>query len=156
MKRKNSTNVLFGAVSIPRGYCKQCDNQAFVIDGLIKCCDSTFTINSTSVIRESEASSKRSRPSMELQRQILTGQNDRCFYCGRMFGATVYRKHKETRLKLNWDHLTPYSYQNDNTTRNFVAACNICNSLKSNLMFQTLEEAQNYITTSRERKGYTD
>jgi hypothetical protein len=44
----------------------------------------------------------------------------------------------------------------DNRSINFVAACSICNGLKSSMMFQTEEEARVYIYEAWQRKGFSD
>lgn len=41
-----------------------------------------------------------------------------------------------------------------NSTPNFVAACHVCNGIKSDKLFQTLDEARVFIQLAREAKGY--
>jgi 5-methylcytosine-specific restriction endonuclease McrA len=51
-----------------------------------------------------------------------------------------------------WDHLVPYVYGYDNSDDNFVAACQICNNIKSSKLFSSLEEAREYINARLEAK----
>jgi len=42
----------------------------------------------------------------------------------------------------------------DNAVSNFVAACQVCNSLKSDKLFQDIEGAKSYLSNSRKTRGY--
>jgi 5-methylcytosine-specific restriction endonuclease McrA len=53
-------------------------------------------------------------------------------------------------LKVNWDHVVPFSYSQNNYAYNFVAACQICNGIKGSQMFKTLEEARIHIRAIRD------
>ncbi len=57
-------------------------------------------------------------------------------------------------LKVCWDHRIPFAYSQDNRALNFVAACQICNGIKSSLMFERLEDARGYIYRRLQKKGY--
>jgi hypothetical protein len=50
--------------------------------------------------------------------------------------------------------MVPYAYSQDNGTPNFVAACHVCNGLKSAKMFRTIDEARGYLASKRAAKGY--
>lgn len=93
----------------------------------------------------SEAASIRRTPTPTERKEILELQQDRCLYCDRLFGTAVIRKEKLVFLRTNFDHFVPFSYSQNNYAYNFVAACQICNGIKSNLMFKTLEEARVYV-----------
>src|ERR1700733_14234926 len=124
--RKTSHTALYGNIAIPRAYCSECSTYAFVIDGELKCCDSPYDLGETSrVKRMSDCPAKRGTPSKKWQKHILAEQEHRCFYCNRRFGKTVYRRSRDLRLKLHWDHVNPYAYSLDNRTQNFVAACHV-------------------------------
>jgi 5-methylcytosine-specific restriction endonuclease McrA len=73
-------------------------------------------------------------PSPGEQARILEQQARCCIYCDRPFGGDV---------RVTWDHFVPWSYSQRN--EKFVAACQRCNSKKSDKMFQTLEEARAYL-----------
>lgn len=58
-------------------------------------------------------------------------------------------------LQVNWDHKVPFAYSQNNGNQNFVAACQICNRLKSRIMFNSLEEARVYLYYKQIEKGYS-
>ena len=58
------------------------------------------------------------------------------------------------KLKVHWDHKIPYSYAQDNRDINFVASCSVCNLMKHDRMFETLDEAREYLQTRWETKGF--
>jgi 5-methylcytosine-specific restriction endonuclease McrA len=95
--------------------------------------------------RESLPEHRRLKPSLAICDRILENQDHRCFYCARRFGSRVRSGRRTVSLKLNWDHLVPFSYAQNNQTENFVAACHRCNAWKGSLVFQTLEDAQVYL-----------
>jgi hypothetical protein len=102
----------------------------------------------------------RRKPSPFAQRRILAQQCDRCLFCNRRFGSYVYAKGAylgktiQIRLKLVWDHYIPYVYCLDSSDANFVAACQICNQYKSDLMLSSVTEYQTYIGKKTARKFY--
>ena len=57
-------------------------------------------------------------------------------------------------LRVVWDHLEPYCYKANNDDSNFVAACHICNGIKTDLCFRYVEDARKYIRERIEVKGY--
>lgn len=59
-------------------------------------------------------------------------------------------------LKLQWDHVDPWVYSLNNKDQNFVAACQICNGIKSSMIFNSVEEARVYIQGARKTKGYRE
>ena len=96
----------------------------------------------------------RSKPNLTLKREILAKQNGCCLYCGLAFGSYIRRRGRTTQTKVNWDHFIPYSYLYANPQTNWVAACNICNAIKHNKIFETLAEAQRLIGNRRFELGY--
>jgi 5-methylcytosine-specific restriction endonuclease McrA len=91
-------------------------------------------------------------PGLKIQKKILEVQNKKCLYCEKQFGDLYMKNGKVRQLKIQWDHLIPYSYSKENKF-NFVAACNICNQIKSNKIFNTVEEVFHYVRYHREKKG---
>ena len=89
--------------------------------------------------------SPRALPSAYAQKIMLEEQDNRCFWCDRRFGSTAFVRNRKRIIKLHWDHIVPYSFGADNTPRNFVAACSVCNSWKSSMMFNTIEEVRIYL-----------
>lgn len=116
-----------------------------VVDGLMACCDrpvSDADQKPTVARRMSEPVQKRKPASAAIRRRILKQQGDVCLYCSRSFGALVALNGRERILRLQWDHRLPYAYSFNNQDDNFAAACHVCNAWKSDLVFQTLEEAR--------------
>ena len=88
--------------------------------------------------------------------QILTAQENRCFYCARTFGVRIARGSRDVILRCEWDHQVPYAYAQNNMPENFVAACHVCNALKSSFLFRTVDEAQTFLALRWPAKGYGD
>ena len=156
MKRPAGHMAIYGNVVIPRSYCQDCQSWAFVIDGRLRCCGEKVATNPKKFKQMSEAPLKRWTPGKKDQRRILAEQNHCCFYCGRNFGAVVWRRNNRIALRINWDHRVPFCYGRDNHVRNFVAACHVCNGLKSSHMFKSVEEAQTFLYDRWKQKGYSD
>ena len=147
--------ALYGNVAIERGYCKKCKSTAFIKEGKFVCCDNPATIAIPDKYhRVSEPPLGRKRPPKAEQERILTEQEYSCFYCGVAFGSHHRRSGKPITIKIEWDHRLPYILTRNNETGNFVAACHVCNGLKSDKVFQDVEEAQIYLAHKRKDKGY--
>ena len=104
----------------------------------------------------SEPAIGRKGPGLREKREILSRQDNKCLYCGSEFGTPIWseRHGKVLFTNIHWDHFVPYCYSYNNKRVNFVAACSVCNLIKSSKMFETLTEAKNYILYQRKRKGY--
>ena len=151
-----ATLAYYGTTRILRAFCIDCQRPAFIIRGRFACCDEKFVGEPTKIKRMSEVALGRDTPSKKRQTQLLNEQDNRCLYCGRRFGEYVYRDKKAIRLRIHWDHKTPYCYSLDNRPDNFAAACHICNGMKSGFVYNTIEEAQIAITNRWKEKGFTD
>lgn len=150
---KRSYVAIYGNTAIPRAWCPECKDYSWVISGKIACCDRPMEKTPDRYKRESEPEQHRKLPPKRLRDAQLEAQGHRCLYCERVFGSHVWRKGKRIRLKINWDHLVPYSLTQDNSANNFVAACHICNLLKSDHCFQTVDQARVHILMQWEKKG---
>lgn len=149
-----STLALFGNVSLQRGYCRACKETVFIRDGHFSCCGTSVESSPKSFVRVSEPYYKRKTPTANEKQRILNAQENRCFYCGVRFGAYRTRHGKPVLIKVNWDHKLPFAYSQNNKTSNFVAACHVCNGIKSSHIFKTVSEAQVYLKDIRRKKGY--
>lgn len=156
MKKYNTrmSVALYGNVSIPRGYCKDCEGMSFIRNGRFACCGELVEGAPGKFERMSEPLFGRKTPPKREKDRILREQNDRCFYCGVLLGSRRYRNGLPFLVKVNWDHQLPFAFSQNNKTENFVAACHVCNGIKSSHLFQTVEEAQVYIAEKRKSKGY--
>lgn len=152
--KKLAVIALFGSVQMERGYCLLCKSTAFIKDGCFVCCGSIADRKPDKFQRESELSQRRKLPSREEQEQILADQDYSCFYCGASFGSIHTRRNEQLILKITWDHKFPFSWFGDNRPSNFVAACQICNGIKHDMVFPDLTEAQVYLALKRKQKGY--
>lgn len=151
----SSGNVaLYGKVALVRARCKACRAMAIVIDGRFQCCEAVADVAPNRVKRMSQVPGVKKRPTRAQQAEILTSQDYRCFYCGLSFGSTQIRKGKAVRLSLNWDHVVPFSFSMSNSEGNMVAACQVCNNLKRDRIFQTLDEARVALRDMRLSRGY--
>lgn len=146
---------LYGNISIMKGWCERCQSYSFVKKGLLQCCDTPCNEYPEKFKRECAPEDIRRSISPTEKRAQLDRQNNRCLYCEREFNTHVFRYGKAVRLNLVWDHFVPFAYSQNNHSQNYVAACHVCNGIKSDHMFQTVEEAAAYILTQREAKGYT-
>jgi 5-methylcytosine-specific restriction endonuclease McrA len=99
-------------------------------------------------------SGSRRRPRGSLCRAILAQQKGRCLYCNHKIGAVIMRRRNPVVLRVNWDHFIPYAYGNTNQAANWVAACHVCNAIKSCRMFDTVADAQRFILARWAEKGY--
>jgi len=106
--------------------------------------------------RMSQAADVRRQPTAEEKGLILELQENCCLYCQRRFDSAVIRKGKLSWLRVTWDHVVPFSYSQNNSAVNFVAACQICNGIKGSLMFVTIEEARVYIASLSEVQELTE
>lgn len=154
--RRSPHLALYGNVAITRVYCETCDGYTLVIRGHKQCCDEVFIDEVTRIKRITNVPFGRRGPSAKYRERQLRAQDNRCFYCHRRFGATVYRRARPLTLKINWDHMIPYDYARNNHDLNFVAACHVCNGLKSSLIFDMVELARLHINARWQEKGYSD
>lgn len=78
-----------------------------------------------------------------------------CPYCSIKFDTPEYRDGHRVPKKINIDHEEPWSFGCQDTLENLVACCSICNGIKSDFIFKTLDEARTFIHLKRKKKGYT-
>lgn len=151
---KKHVVALYGNVALERGYCKSCQSMALIKNGKFACCDTPVNDTPSKFERQSEPLFARKTPSKHHKDRILEQQEHRCFYCGVAFDTYRYRDGLPVLIRVHWDHQLPFTYSQNNRTENFVAACQVCNGIKSSHLFQTVEEAQVYIAGRRKAKGY--
>jgi 5-methylcytosine-specific restriction endonuclease McrA len=77
-----------------------------------------------------------------------------CAYCLLPFGTIVRHKgHNITQLPRG-DHFAPFALVGQTRTVNLVAACQICNGLKSATLFENIEHAQRVVLATRDNRHY--
>jgi len=67
-----------------------------------------------------------------------------CVYCSGIFGTAVRYKGKVRILSRQKEHFYPRS-AGGNRGKNLVWACQICNYIKADKVFESGEDARNYI-----------
>lgn len=148
----------YGNVYIKRMYCQHCKQMAFVIDGKMACCGRPANFEGHRVKIMASPRRKRKPLTPKQKETILKRQNNRCFYCGKEFGDVIYnsKRGKVYYLRPCFDHIDPYVHNYNNYKDNFVAVCQICNGIKSDKVFDSVEEVRNYVKERRKAKGYED
>lgn len=132
---------VYGSVQLEKAYCSKCKTTAFIIDSRLQCCDAEVenTKEYIPVKYISEARNKRKPITLNTKEIILDLQDHKCFYCRRKFN-TPYTTKGKNNIKYTTaviDHVVPFCYC-QSTNHNLVAACNLCNSLKSDKIFSDL------------------
>lgn len=148
MSQRKLIKAFYGRQALLKRYCPDCHMYAIVIGNKLACCDKVvgdwdqeFTVRKK---REAETDGRRHPISQKEKEQILRHQLHQCVYCGFTFGRGV---------RIEYDHFLPFSYSGDNNKLNMVASCRECNQIKSDKLFQTIEEARVYIVGRRREKG---
>lgn len=154
----NKHMALYGNTKIQREYCTKCKMYAFILNGVIQCCDSKLDISQevTHSKRMTCPEAVRRRPSYAARKAMLELQEGKCIYCSIPFGTPFWstRQKKILTTRVCYDHLVPFKYSQDNRDINFVCACQLCNAIKYDMIFQTIEEARLYVNKRRAQKGY--
>jgi hypothetical protein len=145
---------LYGNVAVQKVWCPDCGASTFVRDGVKACCGGPVAGEPDRYVRESSPDDERRQIGKRQKERILAEQEGRCFYCGEQFGAIKHRRGEPVTLRVNWDHRMPYAYSQDNRASNYVAACHVCNGIKSDHVFRDLEQAGAHIAAQRRAKGY--
>ena len=160
MGSKKRNISLYGNIGLERGYCKNCKSTCIILDGRKLCCNGRVEhreIMSLPIQRMSIPSEGKRHLCKSVRDKIIMEQNYKCIYCDMPFGSIYVRgdnphPHKTT---IHFDHFIPFIYSSNNHVDNFVAACNICNSIKSDKMFNNLDEATIYVIEKAKNKKIT-
>ena len=146
---------LYGSVALSKAHCHSCDTNAFVIDGLLQCCDTAIdTVAGPGRIkRETEALKWRIKQS--LKDKILSLQHWRCYLCGTNLNDRLfYRAGNSFRqIRIEFDHFIPKSFCPNADQENIYAMCSLCNRYKGSKIYETRDEAIAAVRAIRERKG---
>ena len=140
---------IYGETVIESLYCQECNQRAFVIRGKLTCCNRIVSKTEAGGIKiEVDTEGKRrKKPSRWIQGEILAEQKNCCYYCGEEFGSWFNRGGQIYRVSVNWDHVIPYCYNHNNYE--FVASCRKCNNAKAGRVFNSLQEARQYVRETR-------
>lgn len=155
-RKKNKHNKLatYGKVQLQRKYCPECKEISFVVGNVFQCCD--MNIKDVPIKYEKMIDNRGVRTSLSRskQKEIKEKQFNKCIYCGVYFGTPYLYKNKIRRTKINYDHLLPFSFLQDNPDDNWVDSCNICNGIKSNIIFDSMQDVIHHIMCRIKKKGY--
>ncbi len=107
---------------------------------------------------------KRYKPSATQQADLLTEWGNRCVYCRLPFGLLIWKSgigsmigsgmntlryyrsnHAAIVLHVEWDHFTPFTYSDSSADDQFLPACQVCNQLKGDKLFRSIEGAREYL-----------
>ncbi len=150
----------WGHVELYVEKCPECGRESFFDlasdnrSGKTRCCGALIVNPKIEGWQRLSVTPDRRRTVAEnLQLQILRRQNYRCFYCDLNFKVVVFLKGKPVRRAVVFDHYVRWSYSQDNRRQNIVAACSLCNGIKSWLMWDTLDECKAYISKRWKDKG---
>jgi len=156
--RKKIHKVFYGSTVLLKTYCKNCKQDSFIIDGKLQCCNALLEDIYDKEVRKRESLGRHLRNivSLNIKKEILKLQEDRCIYCDKGLYSHVWseKKCKYIKIRIHFDHFVPWVYSQDSHKDNIYASCHICNLLKSDFHFHDLVSAREYINAKREKKGY--
>lgn len=145
--------ALYGKTAIRRGYCGKCHTWAFVIDGVVQCCNSEADAPSGDGLRRmaENPEDRRSVLTKADKAAILQRQGGACIYCGAIFDSYLWDSKRVGyfKVQVEFDHFVPWCNSQDGRCENMVAACSACNKAKSGLVFNTIDEVKVYLATAR-------
>lgn len=153
-----TVKAIYGKVSLVRSYCPDCESYAFVIDGAMACCGSPVTDGKPEIIKKMTRGNILKRylnPSAK--KIILESQNHKCFYCRCDLVSSWYMGGKMKRpqkVSVHFDHIVPWVFSQNDDVSNFVAACNVCNRIKFDRIFSTIEKLREWVLLKRAKMKY--
>lgn len=149
----NDYLLQFGNTAIQSAYCPNCDGIYFVIDGILQCCGAPYKSFQRKGIKVMSPAYMKRKVDIQIKKKLYKQQEGFCFYCGREIGY-YYTKHgKVYQTTVHYDHVVPFASSYNNHFDNLVAACSVCNSLKSDKMFKNMEQLRSYLHETTKAKG---
>lgn len=141
------TRTIIGKNILYRVFCPKCDDYLLLPKNKLSCdCGSKFFIEGVSendnILCRSLRKKKLSKDFKEL---LIKKFNNTCVYCRNEIGSVVSRNNKIFTLKAAFDHFVPYAYLQTNPDDNYILSCNVCNGIKSDLIFEDIDTARHYI-----------
>jgi 5-methylcytosine-specific restriction endonuclease McrA len=79
--------------------------------------------------------------------RLAVRQHQRCAYCLYAFGTVVLRRGRYQPIILSptVDHIEPYTYLGNDSPRNVVAACQVCQHIKGARIFSSIQDIQTFV-----------
>lgn len=81
-------------------------------------------------------------------------QDNCCIYCDRLFGSPILHTGKVEILEPQAEHFKPRSAAGRTSDGNLKYACHVCNKLKSDYLFETVEEVKVWLVQEWALKEY--
>lgn len=158
MVSKKRHVAIYGNTYLERGYCWSCKTMCIIIENEKQCCGGRANgvdIVSLPVKRISDPRYRRRLIGQNEKKKILHEQNYECIYCGIPFGSPYAKKkgNKIFKTRVQIDHFIPFAYSANNKKGNYVASCHLCNAIKSDKIFNNIDEVRLYVIEKIERKG---
>jgi hypothetical protein len=94
------------------------------------------------------------RPSLLKQR--VQEQGNKCLLCERAFGTIVTNGERAEPLRPSPDQFEPWSLRKNNDDSNIFAVDQICNSMKRDVIFKSLNEARIWIKKKWNEDGWAE
>ena len=114
------------------------------------------TVSKITPTRAREVSARNPLTLSERKEKVKV-QRERCIYCSHKFGSSVFDRHgNEIVVRVRYDHFEPFRLRENNAKENIFAACQICNSMKSDFLFDTLHDVRKYVEQKWREAGYTE
>lgn len=83
--------------------------------------------------------------------RVTVQQDHLCAYCNLPFGSVVSYRGETVQTPVG-DHFTPFSHSGATRVSNLVVSCQICNGIKSDQLFESIEHASRFILVRRMEK----
>ncbi len=151
--------TFYGSVILMKAKCPACGSLSIVLDGKSACCDVALEApDRYRTKREGEGEDRRSRIPQSLREEIIRSQGFRCIYCMQRLDGAAFNKfrNKTVALRIHIDHFICWKFSRDNSYENLLAACHICNGIKSDYLFENFLECQDFILHRRAARGWVD
>jgi 5-methylcytosine-specific restriction endonuclease McrA len=84
----------------------------------------------------------------------IAEQGGRCIYCAREFGSPVLHDSEVVILRPQVEHFRPRSGGGRTSDANITVACHICNVLKSDFLFYTVDDCRQFLVGEWVRRLY--
>lgn len=153
---------VYSGITLYYGICQECGERAIICsDNTSSCCSAPIVALEEGVIKkETQIGERRKQPSKKRKLQLLSIQNNCCYWCGREFGSYVLTPTgRVSILKPCWDHYIPYVFTGSSVDTDFVASCCRCNLHKSARIIQSIEsegELREYLKGRWSHGGWED
>lgn len=154
MPSKKIIKSIYGSTALLKAYCFICKAYSFIQNGVFVCCNRVYeNIPKKEILkRESAGQRNRKRLPKKVKNRILEAQNHKCIYCDIDLNDKYVwdnKRAKFIKIKVHFDHFVSWNYSRSDQASNLVAACHLCNGIKSDKYFTDIQSAADYILSRR-------